>query len=441
MTSEFDCLCRGATDEYTPDKWVVAFPTKRSGNASLCAISLCDWTLRLLSTPDVRTRCAMQKADVFRDTRHKMVAEYIEREGITNPSVLNSMRQVLRHEFVQQHNRKEAYSDTALPIGFKQTISPPFVVAYMTQVIDPQPTDRVLEIGTGSGYQAAVLANIVQEVYSIEIVPELGKSAAERLHRLKYANVKTKVGDGYLGWPEYAPFDKIIVTCSPENVPAALTEQLKEGGRLLVPLGERYQQVFHQFEKKGGTLEEKRLISTLFVPMTGESETHRRVKPDPLHPKILNGNFESDENEDGYADHWHYQRLTTLLDRDAPEGRRCLLFESHDHQRLSQALQATAINGTKIGSLDLRVQFKLEDAVSGRESYEAASIVIHFYDDNRRVIENATIGPWTGTDDWTVATRTIPVPNRTREMIVRLGLNGAIGKLWLDDLTIEPRIR
>src|SRR5262249_14748693 len=162
-------------------------------------------------------------------------ADYIEREGVTNPLVLASMRQVPRHEFVLTGYRKDAYFDTALPIGEKQTISPPYVVAYMTEVIDPRPQDRVLEIGTGSGYQAAVLANIVKEVYSIEIVESLGRSAAERLHRLKYNNVKTKVGDGYLGWPEHAPFDKIIVTCSPENVPKPLIDQLKEGGRLLVP--------------------------------------------------------------------------------------------------------------------------------------------------------------------------------------------------------------
>src|SRR5262249_8358289 len=154
-------------------------------------------------------------------------------------------------------------------------------------------------IGTGSGYQAAVLSNLVKEVYSIEIIPALGKLASERLSRLKYHNVHTKIGDGYLGWDEHAPFDKIIVTCSPENVPRALIDQLKEGGKLLIPLGERYQQVFHQFEKKDGELEQKKLISTLFVPMTGQSEDLRQIKPDPLHPRILNGDFEVDENHDG----------------------------------------------------------------------------------------------------------------------------------------------
>ena len=386
---------------------------------------------------------AAQKADPFRDARYKMVSEFIEREGVTNPLVLASMRQVHRHEFVapQYRKSKDAYVDAALPIGYKQTISPPFVVAYMTQTIDPQPTDRVLEIGTGSGYQAAVLSNIVKEVYSIEIVPELGKSAAERLARLKYLNVKTKVGDGYLGWEEYAPFDKIIVTCSPENVPQPLIDQLKEGGRLLVPLGERYQQVFHQFEKKDGKLEEKTLISTLFVPMTGQSEEQRQVKPDPLNPKILNMGFEEDENQDGYPDHWHYQRLTKLVDQDAPKGQRCLLLESNDHQRIAQALQATAIDGTKISALQVRIQYKLANVVSGKDQHEVAGLVIHFYDDNRRAFEHAFIGPWEGTRDWDVAAKTVTVPQKAKEMIVRVGLNGATGKLWVDDLSIVTKLR
>src|SRR5581483_9449123 len=149
--------------------------------------------------------------------------------------------------------------------GDKQTISPPYIVAYMTELLDPQPDDKVLEIGTGSGYQAAVLSPLVKEVYTIEIVESLGKAAAKRLKDLKYKNVFCKVGDGYLGWPEHAPFDKIIVTCSPENVPKPLVEQLKDGGKMIIPLGERYQQVFHLFEKQNGELKATRLGNTLFV--------------------------------------------------------------------------------------------------------------------------------------------------------------------------------
>ncbi len=385
---------------------------------------------------------AFAQKDPFRDARNRLVSEYIAREGISNQRVLASMRQVPRHEFVDRNQRNLAYQDSALPIGHKQTISPPFVVAYMTETIDPQPEDRVLEIGTGSGYQAAILSNLVKEVYSIEIVEPLGKQAAERLKRLKYDNVITKVGDGYLGWEEHAPFDKIIVTCSPESVPQPLVDQLKDGGKLLVPLGERYQQVFYLYEKKDGKLVANKLISTLFVPMTGKSEDQRQVKPDPLNPKLLNGGFEEDLDKDGYADHWHYQRLSTLLTEDAQEGKHCIVFENHDPGRIAQGLQAMAIDGTKIGSLQLKLQYKIEGTKGGDESHEMPGLVIHFYDDNRRAFENIPVGPWLGTSgDWRSVNKTITVPLKAREMIVRIGLNGATGKLWMDDIqmTTKPR--
>lgn len=381
-----------------------------------------------------------QKSDPFRDKRFKLVAEAIEREGIKNPRVLSSMRQVPRHEFVDAKDRKDAYADAALPIGHKQTISPPYVVAYMTETIDPQAEDRILEIGTGSGYQAAILSNLCKEVYSIEIVEPLGKQAAERLKRLGYSNVTTKVGDGYKGWPEHAPFDKIIVTCSPESVPEPLIAQLKDGGKLLVPLGERYQQVFHLFEKKEGKLINTKLISTLFVPMTGQSEDQRQVKPDPLNPMILNGGFEEDVDGDGKADHWHYQRLLTLDDKVFTEGKKSAHFESDTLNKIGigQALQATAIDGTKIGSLDFELDYKTEGIVVGKEAHEMPALMIFFYDENRKNFQVERIGPWLGTSgDWRTASRTIAVPVKTRELIIRVGLNGATGQLWVDGIKMS----
>ena len=224
--------------------------------------------------------------DSYRAARLKMVEEDIEREGITNPAVLDSMRKVPRHLFVSPENRAKAYYDQALPIGYKQTITPPSLVAYMTELLDPRPTDRVLEIGTGSGYQAAVSSGIVKEVYTIEIVEPLGRQAIKRLEERGYKNVQRKIGDGYHGWPEHAPFDKIIVTCSPENVPQPLVDQLRDGGKMIIPLGERYQQAFHLLEKRNGKLVKTRLVPTLFVPMTGKAKDLRKTKPDPVHPKI-----------------------------------------------------------------------------------------------------------------------------------------------------------
>jgi protein-L-isoaspartate(D-aspartate) O-methyltransferase len=336
--------------------------------------------------------------DPERDARLQMVTDSIEREGITNVRVLQAMRTVPRHEFVPSALKKQAYYDTALAIGERQTISPPFIVAYMTETIDPQPSDKVLEIGTGSGYQAAVLSDLVKDVYTIEIVERLGKTAAERLKKLGYKNVHCKIGDGYLGWEEHAPFDKIIVTCSPEDVPKPLVEQLAEGGKLLIPLGERYQQVFHLFEKQDGKLVATRLIPTLFVPMTGESEKNRQIKPDPRHPQLLNASFEEDENEDGLADHWHYQRQSQLDAEEAQDGKQCLHLANQDPDRMAQ-------------------------------------------DDQRREITHTFFGPWTGTKDWKSNQKAIPVPLKAKELIVRVGLNGATGELWVDDLhmTTKPR--
>jgi protein-L-isoaspartate(D-aspartate) O-methyltransferase len=168
--------------------------------------------------------------------------------------------------------RDHAYDDGPLPIGFGQTISQPYVVAFMTQKLEPQPSDRVLEVGTGSGYQAAVLAGLVKEVYSIEIVPELAKRAEADLQRLGYKNVHVRAGDGYKGWPEAAPFDAIIVTCAPEDVPNPLISQLKDGGRMIIPVGPRSDQQLVLLRKQGDRLEQRAVLPVRFVPMTGEAE-------------------------------------------------------------------------------------------------------------------------------------------------------------------------
>lgn len=188
--------------------------------------------------------------------------------GITNARVLEAMQTVPRHEFVPPEVREESYADHPLPIGYGQTISQPYIVAFMTEQLDPQPGDRVLEIGTGSGYQAAVLSHLVKEVYSIEIVEPLADRAKADLQRLGFSNVHVRAGDGYRGWPEAAPFDAIIVTCAPHSVPPPLVDQLKDGGRMIIPVGERDHQQLYILRKREGKVEQQAVLPVRFVPMT-----------------------------------------------------------------------------------------------------------------------------------------------------------------------------
>lgn len=195
-----------------------------------------------------------------------MVQDQLRGRDITDSAVLRAMSAVPRHELVPAEVRQFAYDDNPLPIGFGQTISQPYIVAYMTQAADIAPGDKVLEIGTGSGYQAAVLAELARDVYSIEIVPELAERARRDLHRLGYRNVHVRAGDGYAGWPEHAPFDAIVVTAAPDHVPPALVEQLAVNGRMVIPVGDRVQEMRVITRTARGVTEE-RTIPVRFVPL------------------------------------------------------------------------------------------------------------------------------------------------------------------------------
>lgn len=381
-----------------------------------------------------------QRKDPSRAARLRLVEEAVAGEGITNERVLDAMKTVRRHEFVPAKLRHRAYNDEALAIGGKQTISPPFIVAYMTQALDPQPGDRVLEIGTGSGYQAAVLAEIVSEVYSIEIVQSLARSAERRLKRLKYDNVHVLAGDGYKGWPEHAPFDHVIVTCSPESVPQPLVDQLKEGGSMIIPIGKRYQQSFYLLKKKNGELEQQRLISTLFVPMTGESEEQRRVQPDARNPQLVNGDFEKDTNNDGKADGWYYIRRAELKDSSPLRHSQCIEFEADEEGQLCQALQGRAISGRKIAFLNFSVWYQTENIQRGSRG-ERAGLIVHFYDAQRRELSHQPVTLWDNDMTWRQVRRRIAVPQRAQEMIVRVGLNGATGRAQVDGLSMTYTTR
>ena len=216
----------------------------------------------------------VQGGDPWRDERLAMVAEQIEARGIRDPAVLAAMRAVPRHAFVPDGLEHLAYDDGPLGIGSAQTISQPYIVARMTEALRLAPDDRALEVGTGSGYQAAVLAQITPHVYSIEIVPELAERAAAVLRAQGYDTVALRVGDGYAGWPDAAPFDAIIVTAAPDHVPPALVEQLAPGGRLVIPVGGRdaVQQLQLIERDAGGALSRSMLDAVRFVPMTGAAE-------------------------------------------------------------------------------------------------------------------------------------------------------------------------
>lgn len=371
--------------------------------------------------------------------RNRMVDEEVEGAGVENERVIEAIRRTPRHEFVPRAQRDRAYYDMALPIGSQQTISPPFIVAYMTEQIDPQPDDRVLEIGTGSGYQAAVLSGLVREVYSIEIVPTLGRQAERTLRRLKYSNVHTRIGDGYLGWPEKAPFDKIIVTCSPEKVPQPLVDQLAEGGLMIVPVGERYQQNLYLFRKHEGKLESEALRATLFVPMTGAAESRRELQPDPTNPKLVNGSFESVVGDDELPEGWHYLRQATVVDDNsqAAEGDRYLHFENEEPGRGCRALQGFAVDGRKVSQLVVSFRIRGESIRHGQDRSQWPYVAVTFYDKRRAMLGTETIGPFHGTFDWTREQSIVDVPVHTREAIIRIGLLGATGKLDLDDLRVS----
>ncbi len=374
----------------------------------------------------------------FEQARKKMVEEVVVGSGVKNERVVKAMLATPRHEFVEFKYRREAYFDKAIPIGDKQTISSPFIVAYMTESLDLQPGDKVLEIGTGSGYQAAVLSPLVKEVYSIEIVESLGKSASRVLKRLGYDNVTTKVGDGFLGWKEHAPFDKIIVTCSPEKVPEPLVEQLKEGGLMVVPVGKRYEQTLYLFRKKGGKLESEALLPTLFVPMTGKAEDNRKEKPDPENPSLANGSFEEKAFPSGAQPGWYYEKYVKWeTDAKAPDGEHYVSFTNDEPGVSAHLLQGFGVDGRKVKQLEVSAQVMTKGVARGTDENEMCYILFTLYDDQRRDLGMQVMGPYLGNSDWHEVTKTFDIPPNAREGIFRIGLFGGTGTAAFDKISIK----
>jgi len=210
-------------------------------------------------------------ADPYQGARMKMVETQMRNRDITDEEVLKVMEKVPRHEFVPERYQGLAHADRPLPIGYGQTISQPYIVALMTQLLEVGQADKVLEIGSGSGYQAAIMGELAHEVYTVEIIEELAESATELLRRLGYANVHVKHADGYYGWKEHAPYDAIIVTCAPDHIPQPLLDQLADGGRMVVPVGPPgAYQVLWKIEREGEEIVSRRITGVVFVPLTGE---------------------------------------------------------------------------------------------------------------------------------------------------------------------------
>ncbi len=385
--------------------------------------------------------------DPYAKARERLVRQRIASAGVKDPRVLQSIRTTPRHEFVPRSQRQRAYLDMALPIGQSQTISSPFIVAAMTEALMPEPTDNVLEIGTGSGYQAAVLSPLVNHVYSIEIVHDLGQRAKETLERLGYENVSTRVGDGFLGWPDAAPFDKIIVTCSPESVPTPLVEQLREGGQMIIPVGERYQQTLYRLTKQDGKLVREALRPTLFVPMTGEAEDARQRQPDAANPGVVNGDFEIAAQRErvaieDYVPGWYYGRQVrrmraTTDDGPPPQGTAYARFSNQTPGLASHLLQGIAIDGREVSMIRLRGHVRTRDVRKGPDSDSMPMIAISLYDQQRRDLGTFTLGPFRGSRGWRPSSRLIRIPPATREAILRVGLFGATGTADFDQISIE----
>ena len=224
-------------------------------------------------------------ADDFAAERRRMVEEQIRGRGLRDPKVLAAVEQVPRHRFVPEEARAKAYADQPLPIGYGQTISQPYIVALMTSLLGIKRGDRVLEIGTGSGYQAAVLSRIAGEVYTMEIVSPLAERARRTLAELGYDNVHVRTGDGYKGWPDRAPFDAILVTAAPPIVPEPLLHQLKVGGRLVLPVGDYFQNLTVYTKRRDGSFEKEKVLPVRFVPMTGEIQQQQQKPPKPPKPQ------------------------------------------------------------------------------------------------------------------------------------------------------------
>lgn len=378
-----------------------------------------------------------ENSDPYSKARSHLIESILKPGGIKSDSVLNAIIATPRHEFVPYALRDQAYLDRSLPIGDAQTISSPFIVALMTEVLQPESTDKVLEIGTGSGYQAAVLSPLVNQVYTIEIVEQLAATTTKLLDRLGYKNIFTKAGDGFQGWKEHAPFDKIIVTCSPDKPPQPLVDQLKEGGLMVIPVGARYQQLLQVFRKEGHRLIPISARPTLFVPMTGTAESQRQDKLDSANPTLINSDFEAKADGD-FIPNWYYDFGAKLEEApDAPSGKHVVKFKNKKQGVPTSLLQGIPLDGRVVTKLRLSGHVTTSGVKISHVFEEEPFIILQFLDKNRNRIGYNWLGPFVGDHKWHKVENTFPVPFESREAIVLVGLFGAVGSASFDDIKIE----
>ncbi|MFM8706645.1 MAG: protein-L-isoaspartate O-methyltransferase family protein, partial [Planctomycetia bacterium] len=267
---------------------------------------------------------------------------------------------------------------------------------------------------------------------------EVGEKAARSLARLGYRNVVTKIGDGFAGWPEHAPFDKIIVTCSPENIPQPLVDQLAEGGRMIIPVGERYEQTLVLLTKRHGAMAREALVPSLFVPMTGVAVEGRRVLPDGARPELSNGGFEEVLPNSEVPVAWYYGRQIALVDgEDAPEGTRYLRLENAQPGRPAQIFQGFPVDGRTVGRVRVSLSVRGQGINAGPGPEDFPGVFVRFFNEERSRSFQGQVGPWKANGPWRPVEGTVTVPGWAREAIVQIGLHGATGRVDVDDVQVS----